>query len=86
VDRDLKREVTVRRPSRLSKVRVLIGVSIRAVTSVRRVADWIAGQLKGSRRSRRSYMGLVLWYLAAWSLCTYVHVLFSGKERLAGRM
>jgi hypothetical protein len=54
VERDLKSEVTVSRPSRFSKVRVLIGVSMRATTRVRRVADWMAGQLMGSRRSRRS--------------------------------
>jgi hypothetical protein len=58
VERDLKREVTVRRPSRDSKVRVLRGWEIRAVTRVRRVADWMAGQLTGSRRSRRSWKGL----------------------------
>jgi hypothetical protein len=39
VERDLKREVTVRRPSRASKVRVLAGVSMRAATRTRRVAD-----------------------------------------------
>lgn len=55
VDRDLKREVTVNRPSRSSNVRVFRGVSMRAVTRVRRVADWIAGQLTGSRRSKRSF-------------------------------
>jgi len=54
VERDLKSEVTVSRPSRASKVRVLVGASMRATTRVRSVADWMAGQLKGSRRSRRS--------------------------------
>lgn len=52
----------VSRPSRASKVRVLRGVSIRAVTRVTTVEDWIAGQKSGSRRSRRScgVGGLVL--------------------------
>jgi hypothetical protein len=54
VDRDLKSEVTVSRPSRASKALVLSGVSMRATTRVSRVADWMAGQLYGSRRSRRS--------------------------------
>jgi hypothetical protein len=39
VDRDLKSEVTVSRPSRASKARVLSGVSMRATTRVSRVAD-----------------------------------------------
>lgn len=54
--RILNNEVTVRRPSRASKVRVLAGLSRRAVTRVRRVEDWMAGQLAGSRRSRRRFM------------------------------
>lgn len=49
----MKREVTVRRPSSVSNVRVLLGQSRRATTRVKRVADWIAGALIGSRRSRR---------------------------------
>jgi hypothetical protein len=53
--RERKSEVTARRPSRFSKVRVFWGVSMSAVTSVRRVADWMAGQKSGSIRSRRSY-------------------------------
>jgi len=44
----------VRRPSRVSKVRVLEGLEMRAATRVRSVEHWIAGQLEGSRRSRRS--------------------------------
>ena len=54
MERDLKSDVTVRRPSRVSKVRVLEGLERRAVTRVRRVEDWMAGQKEGSRRSRRS--------------------------------
>lgn len=53
MERDLKREVTVRRPSRVSNVRVLEGQSRRATTRVRRVADWMAGALMGSNRSKR---------------------------------
>ncbi len=55
VERSFWREVTVRRPSRVSNTRVLWGVERRAQTRVRRVEDWIAGQFEGSRRSRRSY-------------------------------
>ena len=54
MERDLKREVTVRRPSSVSKVRVLSGCERRVVTRVRSVEDWMAGQFRGSRRSRRS--------------------------------
>lgn len=54
MERDLKREVTVRRPSRDSKVRVLAGRSRRLATRVRTVEDWMAGHEEGSRRSRRS--------------------------------
>ena len=50
----MKRDVTVRRPSRLSNVRVLVGVARSVATRVRRVEAWIAGQEVGSRRSRRS--------------------------------
>lgn len=50
----MNREVTVKRPSRDSKVRVLRGWERSVVTRVRRVADWMAGQEEGSRRSRRS--------------------------------
>lgn len=57
VERDLKIDETVRRPSSCSKVRVLRGVSRRATTRTRRVADWMAGQFIGSRRSRRSCGG-----------------------------
>lgn len=39
-----------------SKVRVLRGWDSRAVTRVRRVEDWIAGQDEGSRRSRSRFM------------------------------
>ena len=39
VERDLKSDVTVSRPSRDSKARVLAGQSISAVTSVSSVAD-----------------------------------------------
>lgn len=46
----------VRRPSRVSKVRVFAGAERRAQTRVRSVEDWMAGQLEGSRRSRRSYI------------------------------
>ena len=56
-DRALKREVTVSRPSRVSKVRVLRGVERRAATRVCSVEEWIAGQSVGSRRSRRSWSG-----------------------------
>ena len=52
VPRERKSEVTASRPSRLSKVRVFCGVSMSAVTSVSRVADWMAGQKSGSMRSR----------------------------------
>ena len=45
----------VRRPSSASNVRVFCGVSISAHTRVMIVADWMAGQFTGSRRSRRSY-------------------------------
>ena len=55
MERVLKSDVTVRSPSRVSNVRVLNGLSSRAVTSVRRVEDWMAGQEEGSRRSRRSW-------------------------------
>lgn len=48
----------VSRPSRVSKVRVLEGWERRVVTRVRRVVDWMAGQLEGSRRSRRSCCGV----------------------------
>lgn len=54
VERLLKMEETVKRPSSCSKVRVFWGVSRRATTRTWRVADWIAGQFIGSRRSRRS--------------------------------
>ena len=37
VDRDLKRDVTVKSPSRFSNVRVLVGVATRVATRVRRV-------------------------------------------------
>ena len=77
----MKSDVTVRRPSRVSKVRVLRGRSRRATTRVRRVADWMAGQLEGSRRSRRSWLLSVfvvgLYVRGAW---TYVHVDFSGEK------
>lgn len=52
--RDLKSEVTVRRPSMDSKVRVFDGVARSAVTRTRRVRDWMEGQSPQSRRSRRS--------------------------------
>lgn len=54
MERDLKSEVTVRRPSSDSNVRVLAGRSRRLATRVRMVEDWIAGHEDGSRRSRRS--------------------------------
>ena len=50
----------VKRPSRASNVRVFFGLSIRAQTSVIIVADWIAGQLTGSRRSRRCYTSILV--------------------------
>lgn len=62
-------EVMVKRPSRVSNVRVFLGVSMSEQTRVRRVADWIAGQLTGSRRSRRCY-GMLVSY----------HVYHSGKS------
>jgi len=52
--------VIVRRPSRVSNVRVFCGVSIRAHTRVMIVADWIAGQFTGSRRSKRCLYKLAL--------------------------
>ncbi len=42
------------KPSRDSNVRVLPGWPSRVDTRVRRVVDWIAGQLDGSKRSSSS--------------------------------
>ena len=82
VSRDLKIEVMVKRPSRVSNVRVFLGVSMSEQTSVRRVADWIAGQLTGSRRSRRCCAKLVSYHACHFGqsanvidrMDTYIHV------------
>ncbi len=72
VARILKSDVTVSKPSRVSKVRVLRGLSRRVTTRVRRVEDWMAGQLEGSRRSRRSWrlvgQSVWLWVGDRWGL------------------
>ena len=75
VERDLKMDETVSRPSRFSKVRVLRGVSRRATTRTSRVAAWMAGQLTGSRRSRRS---------CEWALSVYGVIDRSGGEKMPG--
>ena len=80
-------------------MRVFWGVSMSAVTSVRSVADCIAGQKSGSRRSRRSYkkersqlaswgfrnLTLVVGWLVKMRL-TDIHVHLPGEQRLARRV
>lgn len=58
------------------------------MTRVRRVEDWMAGQLEGSRRSRRScwaVRGIVRLGLQGGG-STNVHVNFSGEESAGRRM
>lgn len=57
--RDLNRDVTTSKPSIVSNVRAFWGWSSNDVTRAMMVDDWIAGQLDGSRRSRKSWRGLV---------------------------
>jgi hypothetical protein len=66
-------------------------MSRRATTSVMMVADWIAGQLIGSRRSRRSWQRTCQlmggWGTGRRKECErepYVHVHAARKEDLAG--
>lgn len=49
------------KPSISSKTRVFCGLPRSAVTSTRRVVDWILGTFAGSNKSRRRFMYISRW-------------------------
>lgn len=85
VDRDLKRAVMTRRPSRDSKVRVLPGWPRRADTRASRVEDWIAGQFVGSRRSSKSFDHVNIGFrLPGGTERTFMWISLANNSRLGG--